>query len=160
MKKFILVALLIGLLAVCNKGFAAVDTADEVDMHSNTVVEGLVTGVSDISDGNTIDVGEVGGIYIDGGTVVGGASSAQVVTGAGVIKRISFNTQVADSFIEIYDGTSRGTFATCKADPQGHVALDVINVLMSASFSTGIYVHSSNPSNTWQIEYIQSDQGE
>ena len=159
MKKMLVLALIIG-LAVCGNAYAAVDTADEVDLHSNTVVENLVTGVSDVSDGNTIDVGETGGIYIDGGSVGSGSTSGAVTTGAGVITRATFTGQTNNDYIEIYDGTSRGTYATCLADIQAGVAKVTNNVLMHASFSTGIYVYNNDASSTWQVEYFKSDQGE
>ena len=95
MRRLFLVALLIGLV-ICPSVYAAVDTADEVDAHSNTVVENMVMGLSDISDGNAVDVGETGGIYIDGGSVGSGCPSAAVTTGAGVITRATVTTQTTD----------------------------------------------------------------
>lgn len=66
-----------------------------------------------------------------------------------------------EEYIEIYDGTSRGTYSTCKLDIKSSYAQGTkIYDGASLEFATGIYVHSSSASNTWQVQYRIEDESE
>lgn len=172
-KKLLLAVLIAAWLGVINPFQAAADIADEVDLHSNTVQEGLVIGVSDISSGKTLQIGPIGGIYEGGHSAVGGAASATAYSGACVVTSVVYNpvsadavnqgnvseqaltgqyiltgaqldTTAAGDYIEFYDGTTRGDYTTC--------LLDILGGTNTASafyngppiqFNSGIYVYSS-----------------
>lgn len=168
MRKYIILALLIaGLVGFTPMVGATVapnpDNADGIDLHSGTVVEGLVVGVSDITSGNTIQVGPMGGIYEGAGSVeqvAGGNSGTQVLTGAGVFTGVTFTPNTADAYIEFYDGTSRGTWANCLLDIQGHVADDTKPPWKGAiEITTGIYAYMGSD-GVAQVTYRIEDQSE
>lgn len=159
MKKYFLLALLIAGLVCLPLAYA--DTADEVDAHSRTVIENIVTGLSDISDGKTAEVGPEGGIYKGGGAVGSGSISEQVYTGDAVIDWIAFTPQGADAYIEVYDGTSRGSYTAAIIDIQGSTAKNTrMSPNLNAFCDTGIYVYSSTGESTWQVGYHYEDYSE
>lgn len=164
----------------------AADTADEVDLHSNTVQEGLVVGIADISSGKTMQIGPIGGIYEGGHSVVGGGTSATAYSGACVVSGVSFTPTGADSidqgsiseqaltgnyiltgaqmqpdtagdYIEFYDGTTQGDYTTCKLDLQGGTADDTeLYNGPPIEFNTGVYVYSSS-GQPWSFAYQNQD---
>lgn len=158
MKKFSLGAiLLVGLLLVCSLGFAF--QAASVDMHSKNVIEGLVVGISDPEDGYCMGVDSTGNASVKPkassvGVAVGIYGTA-VYSGACEITGYELTVGTADEYAEIYDGTTRGTYATCLADPQGHTAGDVISRDFTApiTVSTGIYVYKSATTGILRVNY-------
>jgi len=128
------------------------DNADGIDLHDNTVVKGLVNALSDISSGNTAQVGPIGGLYegshtvdsdstsvaaytgacvltsvtftpMSGNAVANGSGSAQVVSGPVVVTGLSVSIIAAGGdYVELYSGTARGDKTNCKIDVEGGVA--------------------------------------
>lgn len=170
MRQITLLALLIVGLVLLAPVASAVspdpDNASGIDLHSNTVVESLVTGVSDITSGNTVQVGPFGGIFRGAVSVeqatqtVDGTTGTQIYTGACVLEGVNFVPDTADDYIEIYNGTSRGTHANCLLDIQGHTADDSKAVNdWTVECTTGIYAFIG-ASGSAQVRYRIEDQSE
>lgn len=158
MNKILALALLVCWLLMGGSTLVLADTADQVDSHSNTVVEGLVVGISDVSSGTAAEVDSTGYIYTrPKPSVVGYATGngRQVYTGACQITGASFVVLTADEYVEIYDGTSRGSFTTCLADLTDHVAYTTVFWKPEApvTISTGIYAYKSDAGSIAYIEY-------
>lgn len=163
---FILTLLIAGLVIFPAMGYAVSpdpDVASGIDAHSNTVAEGLVVGVSDITSGNTIQVGPVGGIYKGADSVeqageTTDGSITQIYTGASVLTGVNFVADAAGDFIEIYDGTSRGDYTNCILDVQNGVANDSQPVEWPVEMTTGIAAYVSG--GVAQVRYRIEDQSE
>ena len=165
MRHLFLTLLIAGLVLIPAMGFCTVapnpDNAAGIDAHSNTVVEGLVVGVSDITSGNTVQVGPVGGIYAGAESVeqaAGAAATTQIYTGACVLTGANFVADTAADYLELYDGTARGTWANCLLDIQGGVANDSKNVAWPIEITTGIVAYTSD--GVAQVRYRVEDQSE
>lgn len=165
-RKYLVLALLIaGLVMFAPVASAQVapnpDNAAGIDLHSNTVVNGLVVGVSDITSGNTIQVGPVGGVYSGSSTSVAvEANGAQVYTGATVLTGVVLNPNAASEYIEIYDGTARGDHTTCLMDiPGGASTYGLARWDGAIQITTGIYAYSKS-GNTSFVQHRIEDQGE
>lgn len=167
MRKYLVLALLIAGLACFAPLAGAVspdpDNAAGIDLHSNTVVNGLVIGVSDTTSGNTVQVGPVGGIYEGSASTYSGnrnstGGGAQAYTGAAVLVDVAYTPAVADGTLEIYDGTSRGDHTDVLLDIQGGVAKVTVFWRGAREVDTGILARCD--SGVFQLGYRIEDQGE
>lgn len=191
MKKLLFLALL--MVGVCAIPCMAVatdsdpDNADGLDIHDNTVVEGLAMAVADISSGNTVQVGPVGGVYegshsvTQGGTsvaaysgacvltsvtytpsagnsVYSGTASAQAISGYAVVTGLSVSADDgAGDYVELYNGTARGSHANCLLDVEGGTAnATALYNGPPIEFSANVYAYSST-SMPFRLSYLNDD---